>query len=163
MAEHDVEALLDSAGWGVLSLADGDEPYSIPVSFGYSDGVVYFALVRGDPPNRKFEFVTEGATARLLVTDVRARFDWQSVAVTGPLCPVQRRDDLGDGGLLPEVDDRPDPRTERGRDWQTLLDTLEDSSWFSSEFERADPVSQLQGWRLDPDEVRGVEVRPDPE
>jgi len=163
IAEKEVDDLLDSAGWGVLSLAKGDEPYSIPVSFGYTGEEVYFAFLRADPPNTKFEFVRDGATARLLVLDVRAKFDWRSVAVTGPVRAVERRDDLGGEGLEPEVDYRPDQGTERGRDWAVLLDALEENAWFSSDYERAEPVSALQGWRLEPDEIRGIEVREDTE
>jgi len=163
MGEADIDDLLDSAGWGVLSLAKDDEPYSIPVSFGYTGEEVYFAFIRATPPNTKFEFIEDGATARLLVTDVRGNFDWQSVAVTGPVRAITRRDDLGGEDLLSEIDDRPDRSTERGRDWAVLLDTLEENAWFSSDYERAKPVSKLQGWRLEPDEIRGIELRDDAE
>ena len=155
----EVDDLLESAGWGVLSLARDGEPYSIPVSFGYTGDEVYFAFIRADPPNTKFEFIRDGALARLLVTDVRATFDWQSVAVTGPVRAVERRQDLGGEGLLSEVDYRPDQRTERGRDWAVLLEELVENDWFSSDYERADSVSELQGWRLNPDEIRGIEVQ----
>lgn len=159
MDDEEIEAILESAGWGILSLANDDEPYSIPVSFSYTDGAVYFAFLRADPPNRKFDFIQEGATARLLVTDVRAKFDWRSIAVTGPVRAVTRREDLGGEGLLSEVDAQPDQRTERGRDWAVLLETLEDNVWFSSDYESADTVAAIQGWRLEPDDVRGMEVR----
>ncbi|MEF8901687.1 MAG: pyridoxamine 5'-phosphate oxidase family protein, partial [Halovenus sp.] len=153
----------ESAGWGVLSLAKDDEPYSIPISFGYADEAVYFAFLRADPPNTKFEFVQDGAPARLLVTDIRAKYDWQSVAVTGSVHVVRRQQDLGEEGLLSEVDEKPDPKTERGRDWAVLLDTLEDNVWFSSDYERAEPVSELQGWRLEPDRIQGIEIQRDTE
>jgi hypothetical protein len=139
MSRRDIDDLLESTGWGTLSLADGGEPYSIPVSFGYDGDDVYFGLIRDSPTNTKFDFVADGTTARLLVTDVRARFDWQSVAVTGTLRAIERD----------------------GDDWETLVSRLEDNAWFSPAFERAEGVEELQGWRLDPDEVRGIEVRPD--
>ncbi len=161
MDDGEVEELLESAGWGVLSLAKNDEPYSVPISFGYTGEEVYFAFLRADPPNTKFEFVRDGARARLLVTDVRAKYDWQSVAVTGPVRSVTRRQDLGEEGLLAEVDEKPDKRTERGRDWAALLDTLEENVWFSSDYERADSVSEIQGWRLDPERIEGIEIRRD--
>jgi nitroimidazol reductase NimA-like FMN-containing flavoprotein (pyridoxamine 5'-phosphate oxidase superfamily) len=161
MDDEDVEDLLSSAGWGVLSLARDDEPYSIPISFGYTGTEVYFAFLRADPPNTKFEFVRDGAPARLLVTDVRAMYDWQSVAVTGSVRAVTRRQDLGEEGMLSEVDEKPDQKTERGRDWGELLDTLEENVWFSSDYERAEPVSELQGWRLEPDQIQGVEIQRD--
>ena len=139
MDEGEVDDLLQSSGWGVVSLADGDDPYSLPISFGYTDDAVYFAFIQDSPTNTKVEFIEDGTTARLLVTDVRARFDWQSVAVTGPVEAV-------------------DPEGDR---WDVLHDSLADNAWFSTDFERAPSVRGLQGWRLDPDEVRGLEVRPD--
>lgn len=161
MDDDAVEGLLESAGWGILSLARGDEPYSIPISFGYTGEEVYFAFLRADSPNTKLEFIREGAPARLLVTDIRAKFDWQSVAVSGTVTKVERQHDPDDEELLPEVDAKPDQGTERGRDWAVLLDELEENTWFSSDYERADPVSELQGWRLEPDEIRGRTVQPD--
>jgi nitroimidazol reductase NimA-like FMN-containing flavoprotein (pyridoxamine 5'-phosphate oxidase superfamily) len=136
MDERAIDDLLRSAGWGVLSLADGDEPYSLPVSTGYDGENVYFVFIRDSPTNTKFEFVGDGKTARLLVTDVGGRFNWRSIAVTGTLRAV-----------APDSDE-----------WATLMDALTDNAWFSPDFERAEGVREFQGWRLVPDEVRGLEV-----
>ncbi|WP_246981818.1 pyridoxamine 5'-phosphate oxidase family protein [Halorientalis marina] len=136
MDEGDIDDLLRSAGWGVLSLAADDEPYSIPVSTGYDGEDVYFVFIRDSPTNTKFEFAGDGETARVLVTDVAGRFDWQSIAVTGTLRPV-----------APDSDE-----------WATLMDALTDNAWFSPDFERAEGIREFQGWRLVPDEVRGLEV-----
>jgi len=138
MAEDDVDSLLTVADHGVLGLARGDEPYTIPVSFGYDDGDVFFAFVRATPDSEKFEFVENGRTARLLVTDIKARFDWQSVAVTGPVEAVSVTD----------------------RNWARLVDALDDNPWFSTAFEEDERVEGVQGWRLVPDEVEGIEVQP---
>jgi hypothetical protein len=132
-----VDELLEEAGYGILALAAGDEPYSIPVSFGYDDEAVYFAFVKDRPSNAKFEFIADGKTARLLVTDINARFDWRSVAVTGPVDAI----DLGDEG------------------WSQLVTTLENNPWFSTAFEDADSVEGVRGWRLVPDEVGGHAVQ----
>lgn len=139
MDDAAVDALLESAGWGVVSLARDDEPYSVPISFGYDGADVYFAFLRVDQTSRKSDFVADGKTVRLLVTTVRARFDWQSVAVTGPVRAV----DVNSDG------------------WETLVDLFEENVWFSSNFEDADSVEGVRGWRLVPEEVHGVEVRPD--
>jgi hypothetical protein len=139
MDEADVDALLTSSGWGILSLAADDEPYSIPISFAYDGTAVYFGFLRTGEANRKSEFAADGKTARLLVTDIRARFDWRSVAVTGPLYAVDWN----------------------GDDWETLVDLLEENTWFSSKFADADGVEGIRGWRLDAETVHGVEVRPD--
>jgi len=139
MADADAAGLLRTAGWGVLALADGDRPYSIPVSFGYDGEAVYFLLVGQSPDDRKFAFVGDGQPARLLATRVNARFDWGSVAVTGTLRAVDRN----------------------GEGWDRLLETLGESDWFSPTFDAADEVSGVQGWALEPDRVTGLEVRPD--
>jgi nitroimidazol reductase NimA-like FMN-containing flavoprotein (pyridoxamine 5'-phosphate oxidase superfamily) len=139
MNEREIDSELDTAGWGIVTLAEDDEPYSIPVSFGYDGENVYFVFIRDSPTNAKFEFAADGKTARLLVTDVNARFDWQSIAVTGRLREVAH--------------DTPD--------WDELMQVLDEKGWFSAEFERASGVEELVGWRLEPDEIRGLEVTPD--
>jgi hypothetical protein len=135
----DVDQLLAEAGYGILALADDDEPYSIPVSFGYDDADVYFAFVKDSPSNEKFEFIADGKRARLLVTEIAARFDWQSVAVTGSVDAIDFTDD----------------------DWSHLVATLENNPWFSTAFEDADSVDGVRGWRLVPEEIRGLEVTQD--
>jgi len=139
MADDDVEALLGVADHGVLGLADGDEPYTIPVSFGYEEGDIFFAFVRSGSDSEKFEFIETGSTARLLVTDIKARFDWQSVAVTGPVEAVS----VTDGN------------------WTRLVETLDENPWFSTAFEDDERVEGVQGWRLVPEAVEGIEVRPE--
>lgn len=139
MDRQDIDALLRSKGWGVLSLAQDQEPYSLPVSFGYDGEAVYFAFLIDSPTSRKSEFVADDRTARLLVTDVDGRFDWESVAVTGPLQSLER--------------DTPN--------WTAMMDALEDNAWFSPGFERSSTVEEIHGWRLRPEEISGLEVRAD--
>ncbi|WP_136716272.1 pyridoxamine 5'-phosphate oxidase family protein [Halorientalis salina] len=137
MDARTVDDLLEAHGWAVLSLARDDEPYSIPISFGYDSEDVYFVFLEDSPDGRKFEFIDEGASVRLLVTDIGGRFDWQSIAVTGNARRIDHDTD----------------------DWTHLMDTLDDNAWFSSDFERADSLEAMHGWRLDVDEVRGLEVK----
>jgi len=139
MDRRDIDALLRSEGWGVLSLASGDEPYSLPISFGWDGERVYFAFLVDSPTSRKTEFVADDRTGRLLVTDVDGRFDWESVAVTGPLRSLERDTD----------------------GWTAMMDALEDNAWFSPEFERSSTVGEIHGWRLRPEELRGLAVRAD--
>lgn len=158
MADEAVEDFLYSAGWGTLSLARDGEPYSIPISFGYDGEDVYFAFIRADSPNTKFEYIEDGTSARLLVTRVTGPFDWRSVSVTGTVRAIHRREEMGGEALLAEIDDEPSRETERGRDWGVLLQTLDENAWFSPDFERAEVVSELQGWRLEPETIAGVEL-----
>lgn len=81
------------------------------------------------------EFIADGATARLLVTDIGHRFDWRSVAITGPVRSVE----------------------ESTEQWEHLLDTLADNAWFMRSFERSDAIESIQGWELEIDELTGLE------
>jgi nitroimidazol reductase NimA-like FMN-containing flavoprotein (pyridoxamine 5'-phosphate oxidase superfamily) len=140
MEERDIEDLLESAGWGVLSLAADDIPYSLPISFAYDGETVRFVFLEAGGSNTKFDYIAEGKTARLLVTRASGRFDWQSVAVTGQVSAVDRDSD----------------------EWDEHLETIDESrAWFSADFERAGAIEELHGWRLDPEEVRGVQVTAD--
>lgn len=134
MEQDEIDELLDSAGWGVLSMANDDEVYSLMVSFGYTGEEIYFAFIRQTPEDKKFEFITEGQNVHLLVTDVQSRIDWQSVTVSGPVASVERG----------------------GEEWTDLLDAMEDNAWFSSDFRLATMNYGLQGFRLSPDEVQGM-------
>lgn len=135
MSSDDIDNLLVSEGYGILSLSRDDEPYSIPVSFGYDGESIYLGLLELGPDPTKMEFVAEGATARLLVTDISNRFDWRSIAITGPIQPV-------------------DEGTEERKH---LLDTLADNAWFIPAFERSDAVESIQGWELEIDKLTGLE------
>jgi hypothetical protein len=135
MREKDIADLLRSQGYGIVSLCRDGEPYSIPISFGYDGEAVYFGFLEDGPEPAKMAYISEGATARLLVTDIRGRFDWRSVAVSGP---VHRVDPEGD-------------------DWDHLLGTLEDNAWFMRSFEASDAVESIQGWELEIEELEGFE------
>lgn len=135
MDSDDIDDLLKSQGYGILSLCGDGNPYSIPVSFGYDGEYIYFGLLEGGRESMKMEYIEDGATVRLLVTDIRGRFDWQSVAVTGP---VERLGDQED-------------------EWDHFIETLADNGWFMKAFERSDAVESLVGWRLEMDDLKGLE------
>jgi nitroimidazol reductase NimA-like FMN-containing flavoprotein (pyridoxamine 5'-phosphate oxidase superfamily) len=137
MSSDDIETLLESEGYGILSLARDDEPYSIPISFGYDGESIYLGLLELDQDPTKIAFIGDGATARLLVTDISHRFDWRSIAVAGPLRSI-------------------DKGTEQ---WEDLLDTLEDNAWFMPAFERSGAIESIQGWELEIDELTGLEQK----
>jgi len=135
MDSTDIDDLLVSQGYGILSLCREGEPYSIPVSFGYDGEDVYLGLLAEGQDSTKLEFIRDGATVRLLVTDIRGRFEWQSVAVTGP---ANELDPEGDG-------------------WERCIDVLDDNAWFMRAFEQSDAIDSIQGWKLQVDELRGLE------
>jgi len=135
MDSKDIDDLLVSQGYGILSLCREGEPYSIPVSFGYDGEDVYLGLLAEGQDSTKLEFIRDGATVRLLVTDIRGRFEWQSVAVTGP---ANELDSEGD-------------------EWERCIDVLDDNAWFMRAFEQSDAIDSIQGWKLQVDELRGLE------
>jgi nitroimidazol reductase NimA-like FMN-containing flavoprotein (pyridoxamine 5'-phosphate oxidase superfamily) len=136
MDGEDVEELLTAAGYGVLSLCRDGEPYSLPISFGYDGESVYFVFLQEGPDSEKATYMADGASARLLVTDIRGRFEWQSVAVTGP---------------VRELD--------AGEEREHCLDTVEENGWFMRSFERADSLEELHAWELRPEGIKGLERR----
>ena len=88
MTRSEIDELLGTGGVGVISFADGDEPYSIPVSYGYdadSEGI-YVRFGFADE-SRKRRFVGEDKTASLVVT-AEDRAGWRSVVARGPLSSV---------------------------------------------------------------------------
>lgn len=89
----DVARVLETAGHGVLALADGGESYAIPISFGYDgDGSVYFQFGFGES-SRKRTFLDSTAQATLVVSDVQSLTEWTSVVVAGPIEPVDDAED----------------------------------------------------------------------
>lgn len=70
MSPEAIDEFLGRMETGVLSLARGDEPYSIPISFGYdaSDRSFYVRLV-STPESRKREFLDSTPEVRLVAYD----------------------------------------------------------------------------------------------
>lgn len=137
MSREHIEALLRSQGYGIISLCREGTPYSIPISFGYDGEHVYFGLLEDSPEPTKLAYIEDGATARFLVTDIRGRFDWQSVALTGSVRSLDRGKD----------------------EWERCMDALEDNAWFMRSFERSDSVESLQAWELRVDDLQGLEQK----
>ena len=135
MSEIDINELLKSQGYGILSLCRDGEPYSIPISFGFDGERIYFAFLETSQDPTKMAYIEEGATARLLVTDIRGRFDWRSIAVSGPVRSVSSDEET----------------------WDDLIDTLDNNGWFTRGFERADDIEAIHGWELSIEELKGLE------
>ena len=131
---------LERTGYGVLSLAREGEAVALPVSFGYDGESVYLPFLSESPESTKADYIADGSTVRLLATEIRGRFDWQSVSVTGPVHAVDSDNE----------------------EWEQFIETLDDNAWFISGFERADSLESIQGWRIDPEEVRGLERTEEP-
>jgi len=85
---EEIDQLLGDGGVGVISFADEDEPYSIPVSYGYdADADGLYVRLGFAPESEKRRFVDDGRTASLVVTE-ETPAGWQSVIAKGPLSEV---------------------------------------------------------------------------
>ena len=95
--DTEIDETLQAVGIGTLSMVDGDQPYGIPVPFGYDDGEISFLLQsdRG-AESRKLAALAENARVCLTAVDERQEPEvWRSVVVTGELVelPVGEEDD----------------------------------------------------------------------
>ncbi len=83
-----IDSLLGDGGVGVISFADEDEPYSMPVSYGYdADAEGLYIRLGFAPESEKRRFVDDDVTASLVVTD-ETPTGWQSVVAKGPLTEI---------------------------------------------------------------------------
>ncbi|MFC6733513.1 MULTISPECIES: pyridoxamine 5'-phosphate oxidase family protein [unclassified Haladaptatus] len=125
MTDTEIDFFLRSQGYGVLSLAAGDEAYGVPVSFGYDGDHLYFMFLQLGPESQKLSYASRTHTASFLAYQVNSKFDWQSAIVTGTLREI--RDD--------EV--------------THARDTMEQNAWHPSLFSEADPMGGPYGYVLD--------------
>ena len=85
---EEIDNLLGDGGVGVISFAEEDEPYAMPVSYGYdTDAEGLYIRLGFAPESEKRRFVDDGETASLVITD-ETPAGWQSVVAKGPLCEV---------------------------------------------------------------------------
>lgn len=85
MAEDVIDDFLGQCETGVLSLAQANEPYAIPISYGYdaSERVFYLRLV-STPESEKRKFLSSSPRARLVIYDeMDSGTTYRSVVATG--------------------------------------------------------------------------------
>jgi nitroimidazol reductase NimA-like FMN-containing flavoprotein (pyridoxamine 5'-phosphate oxidase superfamily) len=88
MTAAEIDTVLDNGGVGVISFAADDEPYSVPLSYGYdSENREIYVRFGFAPESDKRRFVDDGSVASLVVTDDDTR-GWRSVVARGPLTEV---------------------------------------------------------------------------
>lgn len=102
----EIGEFLGTQGTGVLSLADGDDSYAVPVFHHYDDGALYFRLGES-PDSRKREFIEATETATYVVYEVDPTADpaqregW-SVVARGPIRAVPEGDPAYDASTINE-------------------------------------------------------------
>jgi len=92
MTPAETDALLGRHETGVLALARDDDPYAIPISYGYDPDArrVYLRLV-STPESEKSRFLSGTQKVRLVVYE-EAAAEYESAVVTGTLEPIARDD-----------------------------------------------------------------------
>ncbi|WP_435065373.1 pyridoxamine 5'-phosphate oxidase family protein [Halobaculum sp. EA56] len=88
MTDTEVAEFLTRQGHGVLSFG-GEEPYGLPISFGYDvvDNRCIFQLV-SDADSKKEAALTESNRVNLVAYEWNDIDDWRSVIITGELSPI---------------------------------------------------------------------------
>jgi len=89
MSSAEIGEFLARRGHGVLSFG-GDEPYGIPISFGYDplENQCFFQLL-SSPESQKRERLQESDRVSLTAYEWNAVDDWRSVIVRGRLVPIE--------------------------------------------------------------------------
>lgn len=87
LSAAEIDSVLADGGVGVISFAADDEPYSVPISYGYDSetGDIYVRFGFA-PDSEKRRFIDDGVTASLVVTDQQP--NWRSVIARGPLSEI---------------------------------------------------------------------------
>ncbi|MFB6117253.1 pyridoxamine 5'-phosphate oxidase family protein [Halosegnis sp.] len=116
MSDAEIDRFLREQGTGVLSLADGDDAYAVPVSFGYETGRALFGFYMFGETSRKESYAAATDRACLVVYEVAGRTDWRSVLAAGPLTevPPESWDKVGasisDNAWTPDLSEMGDRR-----------------------------------------------------
>jgi nitroimidazol reductase NimA-like FMN-containing flavoprotein (pyridoxamine 5'-phosphate oxidase superfamily) len=131
MTDDEIDSFLRSQGHGVLSLADGNDAYSVPISFGYDGERVFLTLIQFGGASEKIEFVESTNRVSMTVYDIETRFDWRSVNVVGTLSDV------------------PDS------EFEYVEDVMDENSWHPSLFPPTDAMTDVRWLALDIDEMTG--------
>ena len=85
MDDEEIERFLSMQSMGVLGLPTEDEPYLIPLSYGFDGGSqLYFFYLVGEE-SRKADLSERADSASFLVYSAETAFHWRSVFLTGTL------------------------------------------------------------------------------
>jgi nitroimidazol reductase NimA-like FMN-containing flavoprotein (pyridoxamine 5'-phosphate oxidase superfamily) len=104
VSDQQARETLEAAEFGVLGLADGSESYTIPLSFGYDEGLttLYYLLGFGTD-SKKREMIAATETASFVVTQVQLPDAWESIMFTGTVGPVPEGKTVDAYGALAET------------------------------------------------------------
>lgn len=137
LSDEEIDSLLGTGGVGVISFADGDTPYSIPVSYGYdSEKKGLYVRFGFGPDSEKRRYIDDAVTASLVITDETVG-GWRSVVARGPLTKI----------IEPALDSH---AAESVREVNIPFVTI---------YEQQPSTLEFELYRLDPDELSGRKER----
>ncbi len=88
MDDSEIRSFLSSQKVGVLGLPETDNPYLLPLSYGYDGGdALYFTYLLGSG-SRKAAATEATDAASFLVYKVDTMYSWESVLLSGSIAPV---------------------------------------------------------------------------
>jgi len=141
LSRDDTDEVLARHETGVLSLADADEPYAIPVSYGFDrDARRFYLRLVSAPDSEKRQFLSAAPAARLVVYEADDP-EYRSVIATGTLREIAPED-----LTVEHVEQYGDAKRPLFEIWGEPQGDLE-----------------IRLYRFDPDEVSGRHVRVDRE
>lgn len=76
-----MDEVVSTRGFAILSLADGNHAYGVPLFYGARDGVVYFQT----RPGNKTHYLYATTEACLSISGARGEGEWASVQMFGRL------------------------------------------------------------------------------
>jgi nitroimidazol reductase NimA-like FMN-containing flavoprotein (pyridoxamine 5'-phosphate oxidase superfamily) len=87
LERHEIDEFLRHGFWGVLALSNEDEPYGVPIIYGYDqDGTFYIA----NGPGKKIEMMLKNPTVTLTVVELEDYGRrWRSVIIYGQVSLVE--------------------------------------------------------------------------
>ena len=94
MSESDVDEYLRAGEHGVLGLADGDDAYTVPLSYHYDGERFLLRVSEHDDDSEKGRFIDATETATFVCYEASTTESW-SVHVRGPLREWQANVDEG--------------------------------------------------------------------
>lgn len=87
----EIEEILQATSWGVIATAVDDEPYAVPIVFGW-DGEAFYVI---NGPGRKIRNIEANPRVCLTIAEVEGKGQrWRSVVVRGTV------EFVGIGGML---------------------------------------------------------------
>lgn len=133
LTADELDQFLLSHGVGVLSLADGNDAYGIPMSYGYDADQrrLFFAFLRTGAESRKERLAEATGNASFLVYAVESEHEWTSVVLDGAL------------------------RTVDEDEWDDFRSALEANAWHPSLFSASEPDRGIGGWEFVVEEASG--------